>query len=132
MLGAIVGDTVGSHYEFNNTKDYNFQLFHSDSSYTDDSIMTLAENTGAIPPIEGAADLTKSVLSDSVYETYAITEKGYTPVTGGFAMTEQSEVNIRDDIYNTLNSIMAGEKNVDEWSELIESDSNKLSEIVLK
>ncbi|MCR4694853.1 MAG: carbohydrate ABC transporter substrate-binding protein [Pseudobutyrivibrio sp.] len=100
--------------------------------YTDDSIMTLAESTGAIPPIEGAADLTKSVLSDSVYETYAITEKGYTPVTGGFAMTEQSEISIRDDIYNTLNSIMAGEKNVDEWSELIESDSNKLSEIVLK
>ena len=24
MLGAIVGDTVGSIYEFNNTKDYSF------------------------------------------------------------------------------------------------------------
>lgn len=42
MLGAIIGDTVGSHYEFNNTKDYNFELFPSDSSYTDDSIMTVA------------------------------------------------------------------------------------------
>lgn len=26
MLGAIVGDTVGSIYEFNNTKDYNFEM----------------------------------------------------------------------------------------------------------
>ena len=42
MLGAIIGDTVGSHYEFNNTKDYNFTMFHRDSCYTDDSIMTLA------------------------------------------------------------------------------------------
>ena len=42
MLGAIVGDTVGSHYEFNNTKDYNIELFPQDSSYTDDSIMTVA------------------------------------------------------------------------------------------
>lgn len=42
MLGAIIGDAVGSHYEFNNTKDYNFQLFHPDSIYTDDSIMTVA------------------------------------------------------------------------------------------
>ena len=42
MLGAIVGDTVGSHYEFNNTKDYNFELFPQDCSYTDDSIMTVA------------------------------------------------------------------------------------------
>ncbi len=42
MLGAIVGDTVGSIYEFNNTRDYDFQLFSSVSSYTDDSIMTMA------------------------------------------------------------------------------------------
>ena len=42
MLGAIVGDTVGSIYEFNNTKDYNFELFTSQSGYTDDSIMTMA------------------------------------------------------------------------------------------
>ena len=42
MLGAIIGDTVGSVYEFNNTKDVNFQLFCSRSSYTDDSLMSLA------------------------------------------------------------------------------------------
>lgn len=42
MLGAITGDTIGSVYEFSNTKDYNFTLFHGNSAYTDDSIMTMA------------------------------------------------------------------------------------------
>ena len=42
MLGAIIGDTIGSAYEFNNTKDYDFRLFTSESSFTDDSVMTLA------------------------------------------------------------------------------------------
>lgn len=42
MLGAMTGDTVGSVYEFNNTKDCNFQLFYPESCYTDDSIMTIA------------------------------------------------------------------------------------------
>lgn len=42
MLGAIVGDTVGSIYEFNNTKDYHFEMFTDRSGYTDDSIMTMA------------------------------------------------------------------------------------------
>lgn len=42
MLGAIIGDMVGSVYEFANTKDYSFPLFQSGSNYTDDSIMTLA------------------------------------------------------------------------------------------
>jgi ADP-ribosylglycohydrolase len=42
MLGAILGDTVGSIYEFNNTKDYNFEMFTNRSGYTDDTIMTMA------------------------------------------------------------------------------------------
>ena len=42
MLGAIIGDTVGSAYEFHNTKDYNFKLFPGNSAYTDDSVMTMA------------------------------------------------------------------------------------------
>ena len=42
MLGAIIGDTVGSVFEFNNTKDVNFPLFCSRSNYTDDSLMSLA------------------------------------------------------------------------------------------
>lgn len=42
MLGAIIGDTIGSVYEFFNTKDYNFNLFEGSSCYTDDSILTMA------------------------------------------------------------------------------------------
>ena len=42
MLGAIIGDTVGSVYEFNNIKTTDFPLFDPRSNYTDDSIMTMA------------------------------------------------------------------------------------------
>lgn len=42
LLGAIAGDVIGSDYEFDSTKDYHFELFKSDMSYTDDSIMTIA------------------------------------------------------------------------------------------
>ena len=42
MLGAIIGDIVGSIYEFHNTKDYNFPLLTDKSNYTDDSILTFA------------------------------------------------------------------------------------------
>ena len=42
MLGAIIGDTVGSAYEFHNTKEYNFTMFLGNSAYTDDSVMTMA------------------------------------------------------------------------------------------
>ena len=42
MLGAIIGDTVGSVYEFNNIKTTDFPLFSPHCDYTDDSIMTMA------------------------------------------------------------------------------------------
>ncbi|MFA6611758.1 MAG: ADP-ribosylglycohydrolase family protein [Bacilli bacterium] len=42
MLGAVVGDIVGSRFEFKNYKSKEFELFHADCFVTDDSIMTLA------------------------------------------------------------------------------------------
>ena len=42
MLGAIIGDIIGSSYEFNNVRDKEVPLFTSLSYPTDDSIMTLA------------------------------------------------------------------------------------------
>lgn len=44
MFGAIIGDMVGSPYEFdaNNIKTKEFQLFSLRSCFTDDSVMTLA------------------------------------------------------------------------------------------
>ena len=42
MLGAIIGDIVGSRFEFNNHRSKEFELFTEDCFATDDSIMTLA------------------------------------------------------------------------------------------
>lgn len=42
MIGAIIGDIVGSRFEFNNTRDKNFKLFTAESSFTDDTICTVA------------------------------------------------------------------------------------------
>ena len=42
MLGAIIGDIVGSRWEFQPTNDYNFELFSDKNSFTDDTICTIA------------------------------------------------------------------------------------------
>lgn len=42
LYGAIIGDVVGSKYEFNNIKSKNFPLFSDGCGYTDDTIMTIA------------------------------------------------------------------------------------------
>ena len=42
MLGAIIGDIVGSIYEFDNIKTKDFELFDRECFFTDDTVMSVA------------------------------------------------------------------------------------------
>ncbi|MBI1669842.1 ADP-ribosylglycohydrolase family protein [Capnocytophaga periodontitidis] len=42
ILGAIAGDVIGSVYEFNNTRTTDFPLFKRETTFTDDTVMTIA------------------------------------------------------------------------------------------
>jgi len=42
MLGAIIGDTIGSKFEFNNIYTEDFDLFSKKSTYTDDTVLSVA------------------------------------------------------------------------------------------
>jgi hypothetical protein len=42
MKGAIIGDVVGSRFEFNNIRSTKFKLFTDDCFFTDDTVCTVA------------------------------------------------------------------------------------------
>ena len=42
MIGSIIGDIVGSIYEFNNIKKKDFPLFSDEKEFTDDSVLCIA------------------------------------------------------------------------------------------
>jgi len=48
MIGAIIGDIVGSVYEWDNIKSKDFPLFRKDCYFTDDTVMTLAVAEGLL------------------------------------------------------------------------------------
>ena len=41
MLGAIIGDIIGSRWEFCPTNDYNFEWLSDENGFTDDTICTV-------------------------------------------------------------------------------------------
>lgn len=65
MIGAIIGDVVGSRFEFNNIKTKEFELVNGESVFTDDSVLTIAVADWALHsknkenPIEAARYLQK-------------------------------------------------------------------------
>ena len=42
MLGSIIGDIVGSVFEYNNIKSKTFSFFDENKTFTDDTILTIA------------------------------------------------------------------------------------------
>ena len=67
MIGSIIGDIVGSVYEFtpNNIKTKEFEFFNPNGNYTDDSIWGQGEGlqgqSYAIPTMEGIAEMSEAI-----------------------------------------------------------------------
>lgn len=55
MIGAIIGDVVGSKFEFHNHRSKDFELFSDSCEFTDDTVMTLAV-AKALQPYEAITD----------------------------------------------------------------------------
>ena len=57
MIGAILGDIIGSPYEFDRgNKSKEFPLFSRESTYTDDTVMTLAVGLAFLDAQPSASD----------------------------------------------------------------------------
>lgn len=65
MIGAILGDIIGSPYEFDRgNKSKDFPLFSEKSTYTDDTVMTLAVGMAFL-------DVQPDVSDDCILQTLA-------------------------------------------------------------
>ncbi len=42
MIGAIIGDIAGSRFVFDNYRGTDFEIFHRESFFTDDTVCTIA------------------------------------------------------------------------------------------
>ena len=67
MLGAIIGDIVGSRFEWHNIKTKEFELFHRRCRPTDDSVMTLAVAQAILDSEGDPASLSQAIaMADAV------------------------------------------------------------------
>lgn len=59
MIGAVIGDIVGSVYEFDNIKSKDFPLYSDESTFTDDTVCTLAIAESILDGTDVVASLQK-------------------------------------------------------------------------
>ena len=68
MLGAIIGDVIGSVYEFSSEKTKDFMLFAPGCRPTDDSIMTIAVGLACLDTDCSDEDGFKNAVIDRMHE----------------------------------------------------------------
>ena len=67
MFGAILGDIIGSPYEFDQgEKTKNFPLFSETSAFTDDTVMTIAVCDAFLSAYGKSDEEIKNALIDSI------------------------------------------------------------------
>lgn len=64
MLGAIVGDIIGSYYEFRPYKGEDFSLFPEKSRFTDDTVMTLAVGLGIMESYKNEEESREEIINN--------------------------------------------------------------------
>ena len=79
MYGAIIGDIVGSAYEFCNIKTKVFPLFSPGCDYTDDSLMTIAVAQALVQPWTDLEDFKQRLV-----ETMQAMGRAYPYPTGAY------------------------------------------------
>lgn len=77
IFGAMIGDIVGSRFEFDNIKSKDFELFHDNCSFTDDSVMTLAISYALIEASKDWSDLSEQAVQAMQKFGQAFENRGY-------------------------------------------------------
>jgi ADP-ribosylglycohydrolase len=79
MLGAVLGDIVGSPYEFdrNNIKTTEFPLFSARSRFTDDTVMTFAVAEGLMNGLGSEAETEAEIIKAMRFYGALYPDAGY-------------------------------------------------------
>ena len=90
--------------------------------YSDNAVEKFAE-AGAVQPVKGVS----SMLSDELKLYYSIYDNGAKAVMGQFVATDPVEgVSMSASLFETVNSVVSGDKTVNEWRSRTAEASDKL------
>ena len=131
MLGAIIGDVVGSRYEWKNHKNKDFELFHKSCRFTDDSVCTMAvaETLMNHYPIDYSEEGLNSIKKDLV-DTFIRCVKEYPDVGYGGRFYNWATTSKDHKAYNSWGNGSAMRVSPVGWLANSEDEVMKLSKAV--
>jgi N-acetylglucosamine transport system substrate-binding protein len=91
--------------------------------YSDDSVKLFAQHAGAIYATKTGRELAKEFISPSMYNMYGIYDQANTSslIMNFDALPANSKINVGDEVFNPLTSVMNGDMTAQQWAESVEA-----------
>lgn len=128
IYGAIIGDIVGSKYEFNNLRSKEFEFWNDDNFFTDDTLMTIAV-AEALAMMNGKVKDKHMLLQGAVVGAMKSIGQRY-PRAGWGGQFGAWLFSDNDEPYNSFGNGAAMRVSAAGWYGKTESEVIKLSEAV--
>ena len=95
--------------------------------YTDKMIVLNAQKTTGVVPVKNAVETLKEYIPESSYNTFKSLDNAL-PLILKWRPTPPLTVNMNDEIFNPLSSVMSKKMTLDEWIDKIEAATAKIRE----
>ena len=89
IFGTIIGDVSGSRFEILNTKNRDFEFFHKNCHFTDDSVMTLAVAKAFLDLNDDYSDFEKKIIETMTELGRKYPNCGYGPSFRHWIMSDE-------------------------------------------
>ncbi len=97
--------------------------------YKDEIVALNAELSKGIVPIEGAVDMAKEFIPESNYSCFQVLdEENVAILPVRFATADNTEINMSDELFKPISSVMNKELTAKEWASNLEVASDKVRE----
>lgn len=97
--------------------------------YKDEIVALNAELNHAVVPIEGAVEMAKEYVPASNYSSFKIfDESDVLPIMVGFEVATNTEINMKNEVFQPISSIMNKELTASDWAANLEVASDKVRE----
>lgn len=101
--------------------------------YSDEALDIMAEKGKAVVPVQNGLEIASKHLDPLQVELYEVYQNGTLPVIGNFVGTEAVEgLDYKAVWCGTIDSIMSGDKTVEQWQKDLEDANDKMRAAIIK
>ena len=101
--------------------------------YSDEAVKIVAENAKGVVPVQGSMEIATEYLDPLQVELLKMYDNGAKALIGVFAATTPIEgLNYSDVYVGTVDSVMTGDKSVNDWQTALQEATDKMRENIIK